>query len=44
MKGPVQAGMKHPKPKAGKNGPDGKGGGTKVYAPPMPKPKRTGMK
>lgn len=43
-KGPVQSGEKHPKPAKGTNGPNGTGGGTKTYTPPMPKPKRTGMK
>lgn len=46
MKGPVQAGTKHPRPAKGTNGPMDKGrsSGTKHYAPPMPKPRRTGMK
>lgn len=32
------------RPATGKNGPNGTGGGTKMFAPKKPAPKRTGMK
>lgn len=44
MKANFGSGMKPRAPKAGANGPNDKGGGTKTYKPPMPKPKPQGMK